>query len=365
MFWSKACPVLLLGLVTVLAPFGARGVAGPQAIGPHEVKLTWVNIADWVFKVGDLRIYMDGAITKFDRSNIFGGVAGFAFSHHPVCPDLPTIQRVLDALGGEGTIDFILTGHSNLDHSFDTATIAKLTGAHIVGSQSTCFQAFAQGIPRSQCTIVNGGEVMDLGGGVTVHVVRWNHSGNASNPDLHEPRELTAIPTPDPVTGCLRPGTLEDFPNGGGGRGYLFTVNNPGGPISWFYVDTGSDFDFDQPVIVDGANFGSPRDGLITAMWEAGLSEVDLWIGLASTNFARLVVPLLNPRALIPNHLGSFFAPFFDGLTTPFSDLTLEAFLLGEGIQLVVPHQYLDAWKLDAKGIRSLPNTNVKRKLGF
>lgn len=357
--------VLLLGLASLLGPLGAPALAGPRTVGPHEAELTWVNIADWVFKVGDLRIYMDGAITKFDRANIFGGVAGFAFSHEPVCPDLPTIQRVLDALGGQAKLDFILTGHSNLDHSFDTATIARLTGAHIIGSQSTCFQAFAQGIPASQCTIVNGGEVLDLGSGVTVRVVRWNHSGSAANPDLHEPRELTAIPTPDPATGCLRPGTLEDFPNGGGGRGYLFTVNNPGAPFSWYYVDTGSDFDFDQPVIVNGVNFGSPRDSLIAAMGDAGLSGVDLWIGLASLNFARLVVPILHPRALLPNHLGSFFASFFDGLTTPFSNPALESFLAAEGIELVVPQQYLDAWKIDASGVTSVPNTNVKQKLGF
>jgi hypothetical protein len=98
---------------------------------------------------------------------------------------------------------------------------ARETGAQIIGARSTCFQAIAQGIPASRCTIVEGGEVLDLGKSVTVRVVRWNHWGDPSvHPFLamlQAPVELKAVP--DAANG-LRPGVFEDFPNGGGTRSY-------------------------------------------------------------------------------------------------------------------------------------------------
>jgi hypothetical protein len=346
---------------------GSAARAAPaRRSGPTEVKVTWVAVADWIFKVGDVRIYMDGALTRFDPANFYGGGSGLSFSRQAVCPDRAMDERLLDALGGDRHLDFIITGHSNLDHAYDTATLAKLTGAHIIGAPSTCFQAIAQGVRASRCTPVHGGETFDLGNDVTVRVVHWNHSGNASSADLHDPLELTKPPTPD-ANGCFRPGVLEDFPNGGGGRGYLFTAGEGRKQVSWFYTDTGSDFDFDDPIVVNrGAMvFPSPRDNLIAAMRDAHLSGVDLSIGSGSLPLQTLVVPLLRPAAFIPNHLGSFFTPFLDGLQTPFSNPALAAYLDSQGTELLAPQQYLDAWKLDAKGVVSVPNRDVKRKLGF
>ena len=64
----------------------------------------------------------------------------------PAKPDVPAIQRLIAGLGASGNVDFILTGHSHFYHSFDTAVWAKLTGARIIGSRSTCLEAVAQGI---------------------------------------------------------------------------------------------------------------------------------------------------------------------------------------------------------------------------
>ncbi len=62
-----------------------------------------------------------------------------------------------------------------------------------------------------------------------MRVVRWNHSGDpAKNREQHDPVELEAIPRQDPATGGLKAGVAEDFPNGGGNRGFLFTVDGPG-----------------------------------------------------------------------------------------------------------------------------------------
>ena len=62
----------------------------------------------------------------------------------------------------------LLVGHSHWNHSWDTPTWSKLTGAPLVGSISTCLQAAAQGVAGAQCRRVSGGEKIPLGDGMRV-----------------------------------------------------------------------------------------------------------------------------------------------------------------------------------------------------
>src|SRR5215208_5790352 len=235
---------------------------------PQHVLLTWMSVTNWLCEVGDTRIVTDGYITRIPQE-AFSGVS-FATAV-PTKQDEPAIRRLIDALGSSGKIDFILTGHSHFDHSFDTAVWAKLTGARIIGSRSTCLQAVAQGIPSSQCTAVEGGEVFPLGEHLSVRVVRWNHSGDVATPMgrvLYTPLELMKSPPATSATDGLRPGTLQDFPNGGGARAYLFTITTTAGPVSWFYSNTGNADTFLSPATTDKEFFqtqGLSLDNLASA----------------------------------------------------------------------------------------------------
>src|SRR5215470_14046911 len=112
-----------------------------------------------------------------------------------------------------------------------------------------------------------------------MRVVRYNHSGNDTNPIQHFARELSGPPVPDPVTGGLRAGVGEDYPNGGGGRAFLFTVDRGDKRLSFFVHNSASAFDLDQDIIVDGVNYGAPLENLKKAMANAGLQGVDVYIG--------------------------------------------------------------------------------------
>ncbi len=276
------------------------------------------------------------------------------------------VGRVRDALGGPTAVNLLLTGHSHFDHAFDTATWASLTGAPILGSRTTCFQIVAQNIPAERCTPIVGGERLTLSDGVTMRVVRWNHSGDpASNPEQHNPVELATVPIPDPVTGGLHAGVAEDFPNGGGGRGYLFTVDGPQGRFSWFYQNSASPVDLSVPIVLDGINYGAPLDNLRAAMADAGLTSVDLWIGTGGKSVATLVVPVIKPRAYLPVHWDDLSGAFLAGAPGAFSDSTLESYLTQSGVKLVRPRQYMDKWRLDVTGVVAVDNTAVKQALGF
>jgi len=358
---------VLLGLALLAGALPARAA-------PHEVELTWMSIANWYFKFDDLRIVMDGYITRVPQKVFVASekfpADQFAFTNAPWPVDVPAVLRVQDALAAGGRLDYVLAGHSHFDHTYDTATWAAVTGAPIIGGLSTCYQAMGQGLPASQCRVVSGswkpGQPRDrllLGNGVTMRVVRFNHSGNASNPIQHFARELSG--PPDFRNHGFRAGVGEDFPNGGGGRAFLFTVDNPGGPISFFVNNSASAFDLDGDIIVGGVNYGSPLFNLRGAMEDAGLKSVDVWIGTGGFAIANLVVPVIHPKVYIPNHWDGLFNAFDPGMPFPFRDAVLQGFLEKNGVKLMPQGQYFDTYRLDANGVTMKPNHSVKQKLGF
>ena len=117
--------------------------------------------------------------------------------------------------------------------------------------------------------------------------------------------------------------------------------------------------------MVDGIDHGAPLENLRRAMRDAKLTAVDLWIGSRDVNTARLVAPVLQPRAFLPVHWDGLWGAFEAGVPRPYADPPLEGFLKSSGIALVRPVQYMDKWRLDRRGVRPVPNIEVKKALGF
>jgi hypothetical protein len=358
--------MLKMILATAIALSAGFVILPIAAAGPSFVDITWMSMANLHYQIGSTGIITDGYITRIPQAAFFGGSSGLASTSETYRPDVDAVRRVLSAIGGPPSVNLLLTGHSHWDHSFDTATWASLTGAPIVGSRTSCFQVMAETVPAEECTVVEGGERMTVADDVIMHVVRWNHSGDPDrNPEQHNPVELDAVPEPDPETGGLRAGVAEDFPNGGGTRGFLFVANGPDGRFSWFQQSSASAVDLDVPIVVDGVDHGAPIDNLRAALDEAELEQVDLWIGTGGLAVAELVVPVIRPTAYLPIHWDGLWEPFEDGLSRPFSQATLQAFLAESGVELVAPRQFMDLWRLDASGIRPRSNDLAKQALGF
>ncbi|MCM3878712.1 MAG: hypothetical protein ND807_01265 [Vicinamibacterales bacterium] len=336
------------------------------AAPPAYVDITWMSISNMYYELGPLNVVTDGYITRIPESTFFGGGGGLASTKSAFTPNVFAVTRVLTALGGRSKVNLLLTGHSHFDHSFDTATWSKLTGARIIGSKTTCLQAQAERLPADRCRAVNGREVIPLGDGVTMRVVRWNHSGDPKvNPEQHNPVELSAVPSRDRATGGLHPGVAEDFPNGGGNRAFLFTVDGPQGRFSWFFQNSASAVDLDVPIVIDGIDYGAPIENLRLAMKDAALESVDLWIGSGGRAIAELVAPILKPKAYLPVHWDGLYGAFEKGVPRAYNDQNLESFLQTAGVTLVRPVQYMDKWRLDRNGVRPLDNAQVKKALGF
>lgn len=330
-----------------------------------HVDITWMSIANLHLDFGRTRVLADGYITRLPGDLFYGGGGGLAQTRKAMRPDAAAVREVFDAIGGRRAIDWLLTGHSHFDHSFDTPVWARLSGAPVIGSVTTCLQLRAASLPARRCRAVDGGERIRLGDGVSVYVVRWNHSGDpAKNPEQHDPIELRQVPMSD-AGGGLHAGVAEDFPNGGGNRAYLFVIDAPGGPVSLFFQDSASAVDLTAPVVVDGRDFGAPLANLERALKAAGLDHVDLWVATGGADVARLVLPVLKPAAYLPVHWDGLFGPFKSGPPAPFADAALESLLETSGVRLIRPGQYMDKWRLDRQGVHALDNAAVKARLGF
>jgi hypothetical protein len=328
------------------------------------VDVSWLSITNLHLRVGSLGVLVDGYVSRIPPSTFVE--PNLLRTHTASRPDSAMVARVLSAIGGPSAVNVILSGHSHFDHSFDTAVWSKLTGAPIHGPRSTCLQAVAQEVTEARCTAVQGGERLALAPGVVARVVRWNHSGDpAVNPGQHDPSELARVPARDPATGGLRAGLVEDFPNGGGSRAYLFTVDTDAGSVTLFFNNTASAVDLHLPIVVDGVSYGAPLDNLRSAMRDAGLQSVDLWIGAGSEAVARLVLPVLRPKAYLPLHWDGLFGAFEAGVPARYADDGTRRLLDSAGVRLVVPTQYMDRWLLDARGVHAVDNGAVKRALGL
>lgn len=347
----------------LLAALGAG--CAHRAVVEH-VDITWLSIANMHFALGEQQVLADGYITRLPADLFHGGGGGFAFTRRAMVSDEAAVREVYEALGGAAAVKLLIAGHSHWDHTFDTATWARLSGAPVIGSPTTCLQVRAGGIDAERCTPVYGGEKLTLAPGVDAYVIRWNHSGNsAQNPEQHDPVELESAPMPDPAGG-LRAGVAEDFPNGGGNRAWLFSVRGAAGVrFSWLYQDSASAADLRDPVRVGGRDFGAPLENLRAAMHAAGLESVDLWIGTGGREVAELVLPVIRPKFYLPVHWDGLFGAFKAGPPRPFSDPPLAELLRRNGTQLLVPAQYMDRWRLDATGVHALDNSAMQRRLGF
>jgi L-ascorbate metabolism protein UlaG (beta-lactamase superfamily) len=72
--------------------------------------------------------------------------------------------------------DFVFVSHAHFDHILGADTVAKNTGAPVVGSYESIRVLRENGVPTGQLWPVSGGETIDCGRGVSVRVYPALHS---------------------------------------------------------------------------------------------------------------------------------------------------------------------------------------------
>ncbi len=115
--------------------------------------LDWLGCATFRLTLGELVVYLDAYVDRVPAAP-------------PVGVTTADIERA----------DWILVGHSHFDHLWGAETIARNTGATIVGSYETVRVMEQHGVPISQLVPVAGGERVRLSPDVTASVFPSQHS---------------------------------------------------------------------------------------------------------------------------------------------------------------------------------------------
>ncbi len=144
------------------APAAQRTAAHPVPTAPAAVTLTYLGVAGWELRGGADALLFDPYLSRLPARD---GML--------LVPDEKVIREHVPL--GPGHSRVILVSHSHYDHLLDVPTIAKATGAEVVGTESTANVARAAGVAVGSLLVVHGGETFDVGP-FSVHPIRALHS---------------------------------------------------------------------------------------------------------------------------------------------------------------------------------------------
>jgi L-ascorbate metabolism protein UlaG (beta-lactamase superfamily) len=100
-------------------------------------------------------------------------------------------------------LDAVLVSHSHFDHALDAATVARLTGARLLGSASTLNLGRGAGLPEAQLRVMQSGDAARFGS-LRVTFVASRHAGATGG-----------APTGDITAPLVEPARYLDYKQGG------------------------------------------------------------------------------------------------------------------------------------------------------
>ncbi len=152
---------ILCGAIWLAYEFGSRPSLAPYvnlALAPAASKatglrVTFLGVSTLLFDDGETAILTDGFFTRPDGKTVFT---------RKVMPDSERIAKSLERAGITRLAAVIVT-HSHYDHAMDSPEVARLTGAIVVGSESTANVARGWKLTENQIRIVRNGDQINFG----------------------------------------------------------------------------------------------------------------------------------------------------------------------------------------------------------
>lgn len=221
------------------------------------------------------------------------------------------------------TIDAILVGHSHFDHAVDVGPIAKGWGADVIGSQSTCLIAEAQGFDPEHCSLLSD----------TPIEVGEFHITSARSP--HWWSDISSIGAFSSYSGISDIDEISTAPNGGM---YSIVIETPHGNI--FLQDSMDPIESEDG---SGIDFESSLTNLIHER------PIDLWAMcgdcLEAESDLMEYAEIIQPTHVMPLHWDSDMPSIEKGLSAPF-DTNMDLISTLPNSKLWIPTQYFDRYKL-------------------
>jgi len=129
------------------------GELPPTAVPDNRLTARFFGVSTVLLSDGRSAVMADGF---FSRPGLLPGLT------QPLKPNQDAIAWAL-ARGRVGTVEAVLVPHSHFDHALDSASVARKTGAVVVGSLSTCRIVRAEEFPQDRTRLIAGGEQFQFG----------------------------------------------------------------------------------------------------------------------------------------------------------------------------------------------------------
>jgi L-ascorbate metabolism protein UlaG (beta-lactamase superfamily) len=140
----------------VAALLAATPLAAGAASARAAVNLTYLGNAGWRIDDGRTVIIVDPYLTQF-RNGGKDNVNTDDDSDNILVPDEAQIAAHIPRA------DYVLVTHSHSDHMLDVPTVARRTGAVVIGSEGSVRIARAEGVPERQLIVAKGGDDLEFG----------------------------------------------------------------------------------------------------------------------------------------------------------------------------------------------------------
>ncbi len=235
------------------------------------VTVKWFGISTLLIDDGETQILTDGF---FSRPGIFD-----ILLKRPIEPELGTIKKIINTHQID-RLAAVIPVHSHYDHAMDSGEVAKLTGATLLGSQSTAYAGQSSNLSSDKITVAKTNHPYTYGQ-FTVTLFDSKHAPLASNTGI-DGKIQDIFHTPAPYTAWQL------------GQAYSVLIEHPKGK---FLIQGSAGFipGTLKGVVVDAVFLGT--GGLSTLSHEYRQSYI------------YETVTLTNPKTVYTIHHDTLFGP--------------------------------------------------------
>jgi L-ascorbate metabolism protein UlaG (beta-lactamase superfamily) len=131
----------------------ALPAAPARSVGDHALRVTFMGVATLLFDDGDTAIMTDGFFSRPPAAVVTRGT---------ISPDKERVTAALQRAGVK-SLAAVIAVHSHFDHAMDSPMVASLTGAMLVGSESTANIGRGAGLAEDRIKVVANGDTVKFG----------------------------------------------------------------------------------------------------------------------------------------------------------------------------------------------------------
>ena len=303
---ARTLLLLSLSIATVCAILGAYALLvysdppvdpewaleGSDKIPEGAVTVRFAGTATLLFSDGETHWMTDGWFSRPGPLRLLLG---------EIEPDVEAVRKGLAANDVE-QLDAVLPLHSHYDHAMDAPEVARITGALLLGSESTANIGRGWGLPEEQIRVLVDRQPIHLGKFVITPVESRHFE--FPDPAVRE----RALGDPHITEPLVPPVPVFDYRLG---KAWVLHVSHPKG--NWLIVGSAG--------YVEGA-----LEGLSAELVFLGVGGIGAQTSDYREAFWRETVGRVAPSRLIPIHFDGLTAP----LTGPFrGPVKVEAWVMG------------------------------------